>query len=1154
MLRIYCARENVDKERFLAGLCEEDALLLVPDQYTLAAEKDLLSYLGRRGLLGMEVLSFSRLGAKIVKEAGGGRRPMIDRYGRHMLLSRIVKKNRDKLPLYGSYAEKTDFLVMLNNMISQMKQYGASPETLAAATAQVPEERGHLRRKLTELTLIFTAYEEAIRDKYVDTEDLVDLYCERMPACGSLAGRQIVLQGFDYFTPGNLRMIRGLLAVCREVVVMLGADEREESSLFALGEMMKNRLIEIAEEAGSDYTAENVPQDPAFAARRKPALSFLESQLFAINPGTSEDCGGITLVKAANYYSEAATAAKEIRRLVREEGFRYSDIVLICNDLPVRGRIAKRVFAGYGMDLFLDQKRDILASPAVSYILALLAIVIKGWRRRDVLALLKTGLADMTSADISRFENYCERYRIDGRGKFRKPFEKGAAEFGKEPFAELESLRAGLIGPLADFAEDFKAAATAREKADVLFAFLQEKADLPARMEALVKEQLEAGDADLAQETAQIWNMTMEILEQTAAVMGGDKIGMEAFAEMVRAGLEAIEVGVLPPTVDGLVMGTMQRTRIGRVKALFVLGANEGVLPADVRSRDVLTEDEKNYLEDHSVTICKMDRLRVMEEQLAIYRDLSRADEYLWISCAASNEQGEDIEPSAIYETIRGIFPSLTEQRDIESGDSFIDLVGGEQSTLEHLGRYFKRIMNEASRPAPADAKSGSGGNMPAPEIDPAAAEALLWYRENKPADAARLERAVSYRNIADPVGPETALALYMRASGEGGALSDCADSIFSVSPSRLEKFGGCPFAHFVKYGLHPEEPKDYAVRSFDMGSVYHEALKELARRLTKEGVPITAEASPWMTTGEEARNAMMDEILTERFRDFREGLLESDSPERYRADRLRLLCKTAGKVMVEQVRQGAIEGMEYEMPFGRGEKLRPIEVATVDGTKIIVEGQIDRVDYLPGQKVKVVDYKSEKKKYSEPEAKAGLQLQLYLYLAAAAGSSDKEPVGAFYFPVDAPLMSGDIAASTIAKAGSIEKVLEDKIRSELRMNGFMMERGDVIDSIEGGLEEGGRGKVVPISYVKANSGKGTPAHYEGSKNLQLLSQEDFESLLDEMSAKVRQMANDIAQGYMEIAPRRTDHERSSCTYCDYKGICKFDQAFPECRYVHVHP
>ncbi len=1140
MLTICYGRENVDKDRYLFDRLAEDALLIVPDQYTLEAEKDIIEALGRKGLLGMEVLSFSRLGSRILQEAGGGRRPMIDRYGRHMLLGRIVRRHENDLKLYGRYGENTSFLSMLNDMISQMKQYGATPEVLGEAIEAMPEDHGHLRQKLTELKLVYEEYEKAIDGKYVDTEDLIGLYCERLPQCEDFTGRQVVIFGFDYFTPGNLRMIGELMKVSREMLVMLSLDDREEGDLFALGGMMRKRLADMAKDAGIPCRTEQVPDSYSLAARRKPALMFLESQLFAMSPGTSDDHEGIELVRAANYYSEAATAAQRIRKLVQEEGYRYRDIVLICNDLTTRGSIIRRVFKGYGMDVFLDQKRDVLASPAVSYILALFAIVTRGWRRRDVIALLKTGLTDMASADVSRFENYCEHYRIDGK-RFQEPFVKGVTDLGEEDLAELESLRASLAGPLAVFAEDFKNAQTVREKASVLFAYLQEKSQLPAHMESLVQEQFDAGDGDLAQETAQIWNIAMEILDQIVAITGDDRIGMANFADTFRAGIEAVEVGVLPPTMDGLVMGTMQRTRTGRVRALFVLGANEGILPADVRSQDVLTEDEKTYLMDRDVLLCKMDRLRVMEENLAIYRDMAHADELLYISCAATDQEGGAISPSPVYDTIRQMYPGIREQQDVENRGSFLDLVGGERSTLEHLGRYFKQKIEEDAQIAEP--------------LDPAAAEALLWYREHRPEEAARIEQAVGYQNIAEPVGPETAMALYAHA----WAQAEDADDILSVSPSRLEKYGGCPFAHFVKYGLRPEEPKDYAVRAFDMGDVYHWALKELAQRLTKEGVAITDEASPWMTTSQEDRDRMMDEILTERFHEFREGLLEAGKAEQYRADRLRFLCKTAGKVMVEQVRKGAIEGMAYEMPFGRGKEIPPVHIRTKDGIDVLVEGTIDRVDYLPGGKVKVIDYKSEKKKYKEEEAKAGTQLQLFLYLAAASqgledGSAKREPVGAFYFPVDAPLMNGkDIPAKARADEESIVKDLEKKIRRQLRMNGFMLEREDVVASIEGELDEEGKGTVVPITHVKGDPKKGKEERLQGGAELHLLRQEDFDALLASVAGRVQEMADDLAAGHIEIAPRRTDHEKSSCTYCDYKGICKFDTTFPECKYVHIH-
>lgn len=1138
MLHIYYARENVDKERFLFDRCAEDALLLVPDQYTLQAEKEALSYLQEKGLLHREVLSFSRLGSRILQEAGGGKRPMIDRYGRHMILRRIMARHREALRYYGGYGENTAFLEMLNDMISQMKQYGATPDTLDEVVEEMGEDEAYLRGKLLELRLLFGEYEEAIRGKYVDTEDLVTLQCERLKDSPSATGRQVLIYGFDYFTPSNLRMLEALLAVNREVAVVLTLDEEDESGLFALGAIMKRRLIEAAERQGASWRAEAIPDTYALTQHR-PALSFLETQLFAASPARyAAEPEGVTLVRAANYYAEAETAAQRILELVREEGYRYRDIALICNDLSTRGSIYKRVFAGYGLPLFLDQKRDVLTSPAVAYLSALLRIVTKGYRRTDVLALLKTGLAGMDAELAATFENYCTHYHIDGK-RFRAPFIKGKDHYDEATFAAIERQREAVISPIGTWHAAFRDAETVRDKAVSLLSFLEEDVHLAEVMQALVEEQLAQGDGESAQETAQIWNVAMEILDQMVAVMGEERISMTGFADLFRAGVEAVEIGVLPPTVDGLVLGTMQRTRTGRVKALFVLGANEGILPADVRAQDVLTEEEKTYLLERDVALCKMDRLRLMEEHLAIYRNLTRASRELWMSYAVSDGAGESLMPSSVYETLQEIFPTRKEQRDVENQDAFLPLVGGTRSTLEHVGRYFREKTERLRWGDPA----GESG------VDPAAAEALLWYREQRPGDAAKLEAAIGYRNMAMRMEPEVAGALYLR---EG-------EEVLSLSPSRLEQYGNCPFAHFVHYGLHPEEPADYSVQAFDIGSVYHHALKELAQRLTLTGVAVTDPASPWMTTSEEERDRMMEEILEEDFTRFREGLLRSGKEESYRAERLRLLCKTAGRVLVEQVRKGAIEGMAYEVPFGRGREIPPLTLRARDGRQIVIEGTIDRVDTLPGDRVKVIDYKSQHKKYREEEARAGMQLQLFLYLSAASGekgheTAHKEPIGAFYFPVDAPLLSGEgVSARMEEKLGGFEKVIERNIRRQLRMNGFMVERADVLADVEGALDEDNKGTVVPVKYVK-NPKDGTGPRYDGEGAFFLLKEEDFRRLLQEVGDKVDSMAKDIAGGRIDIAPKRVSHERSACTYCAYRGVCKFDVTLPECRYVPVSP
>ncbi len=1138
MLSIYYGRESLDRERFLFEQLHADTLFIVPDQYTLQAEKAALKYTGKKGLLGSEITSFGRLGQSILKEAGGGKRPMIDRYGRHMLLAKLMGQLKEDLPLYGHYAANLPFLSMLNDFISQMKQYGVTPEILEDHYKDLGEDRKGLKEKLQEIGQVFQAYQEAIAGRYVDTEDMVSLVCQRMAQAPSLGEKEIVIFGFDYFTPGNLRLISSLLTCSPKVQVVLTWDPSpREEDLFQLGSYMMQRLKEEAEKQGIAVEVKAIPEDYTIVEGKNPALRFLEKEMFAFPSEKSSAVQGITLVKASTYYSEAETAAQWVQKLVQDQGYRYRDIVLISNDTAVRSNIYRRVFADYGIPLFADEKRSILHSPVSDYLLSVLGVVTQGYRRRDVIALLKTGMTPYPTDQVELFERYCETYRISGH-LLKKPFEKGKERMSPEDFQMVEALRQDVMSGLLDFGEKLREAASVEEKACVFYGYLEKTGTLLQQMERLMEEQRQEGHLEQAAENAQIFNMAMHILEQMVQISGREKVSLKEFMDLFLSGMEAVEIGVLPPAEDGLSMGTMERTRCSQVRAMAILGANAGVLPAEGGSEGMLTEEEKEFLLQQDLRLCRTDRLKAMEEDVAIYRNLTKAQEQLFISCASGDESGKKLEPSSIYEKIQELFPSLKEEKDCESTGTFAPLVGGEESTFQHLAVYLKAYAENALERSP------QAENIPGAEpalreqegpVDEAAAAALRWYWEKDGTRVQDLEEALTFRNVVSPLGQEEAAALYGFQESQRLVLS----------PTRLEKYGRCPFEHFVEYGLRPERTEEYTVKNFDLGNLYHEALQRVAQSLSLPGKAVNASDSPWMTMGTKDLQDLVNTTVDNLLEGYREGLLQSSQKESYRGERLRKLVQTAAQNMVRQVREGVVENIRCEVGFGRGKTLPPIVLETWEGGEIAVEGKIDRIDNLPKGMVKVVDYKSKNTNYAEEEARAGYTLQLFLYLKAAAQEKavnfTREPVGAFYFHVDNPTNSeSQFSGPLHREEGALEALEKDK-RKSLRMVGFMLDREDVLQAVAG--EDPVHADVVPLK------GKEKPL---GAAGLSLLEPAQFQELLEQVHQRIVDMAGEIRQGRMDIAPRRVSQRKAACTYCSFKDVCMFDRTLPECRFVEV--
>lgn len=1098
MLHIFYGRESIHKDRFLFDSIKGKTLLLVPDQFTLQAERDAFFYLKAKGLMDLEVVSISRLGLKVLAERGGGRTALIDKYGRHMLLTKILSEHRERLGLYRGLEKKQSFIEMVNNFISELKQYGVSPDELQNIAKGLPDH-AFLKKKLQDIGLIFTAYEEQIQGKYLDTEDYVDLYAEKIPQSDRIRSSQIWIYGFDAFTPKNTQVIRELIKTAPEVsMIFTSSMEGRDQELFALPRMLINRFCGLAEEAGVPWEIKEIPRYYRITDKR-PAILSLEQELYSIPCRRAEESKGITLVKAANFYAEAESAAARVLSLVRDEGLLYRDIILICNDMETRGSIAKRVFAQYGMDLFLDKKQSILHNPASAFILSLLDMSSKGYRTQDVFRFLKTGLTSIGWDRIEELENYVRKYRIQGPG-WKRPFTRGTAEYGEEALEQLERTRQELMGLTESFREDFKEGKTVREKVRILYQYLAEEYKIPQRLEDMMKSQEQQGLLHAAEETAQVWGLVMDVLDQFVEIVGEETLLAESFGDVLKAGLESIEVGLLPPAADGLIMGTMQRTRSSRVKAMLVLGANEGILPASAPSDSILSEDEKRFLAQQEIEICKVDEIRLQEEKLAIYKNLSRPSDYLWVSCCVSDSQGKELRPSSIFTKLRELYPQLLVERDLVSTGAADGLIQAENAGLEHMTAALRQMMD---------------GREP----DPLWKKALCWYM--KKGSLAKVQEGLFFTNRQEDLERRFVEELYKKKPWEE----------LSLSPSRLELYSRCPFSHFIAYGLRPREERIHEVGGRELGDLYHTCLMEVSRWLTRDGIPINDPASPWMTVTKEDCEKKVDAVLRGEAGRYREGLISQGREEIYRSKRLRDICNEITWILIDHVRRGSIRTMAFEQSFGRGRRLSPVTVQTDQG-QVFIEGKIDRIDVLEDGRVKVIDYKTGREAFSSEEARKGFRLQLMLYLRAAQ-EAERKPAGVFYFLIKEP----SVNAENIRPQELEQKVAEEARRS-CRMDGVAVDDPGTIEQIAG--EFSGFSDIIPV--------RRTQKGITGTGPEKLLDEEAFQGLQEAVDEKVQELCRDLTAGNIRIRPKKTS-SLSACTYCQYKGICQFDLAFEDCKY-----
>lgn len=1165
MLNIYYGGENIEKEKFIFEHIKGRSLLLVPDQFSLQAERDAFFYLDKTGLMDLAVVDFSALGHKILKEAGGPVPPLIDKYGRHMLLTRILEESDDALKIYKGVRGKNSFVERVNMLISEMKRSEVSVDMLREVSESL-EDSSFLKYKLKDIVTLFSLYEEAIAGKYLDSEDYITFYGDKMLDSSLVAASDVWVYGFDTFTPKNMLVLERILKTARSLnIVMtwedaaktppersakddagdpsqsgdaawpgdagfLAADDRED--LFSLTGFVIRNLVEMAEDLNEEVTCQAITGSGRDNLWSKTMREISVSQ----EDSLQEKGPRITAVCTSNIYAEADRAAAYILQLVREHGYRFGDIVVVCNDTGLRSGVIRRTFVRWGIPVFIDQKRKVIQHPVVGFLLSLLEIIGSGYRDSAVMQLIKSGFLGLAEEEQDALENYVQQFKIRGT-LWKKPFSRMGDNYTAEDLNRFNELREQVVSVIETARDRIGKYNTAGEKIRGLYGFLADDFMMEDRIEAMAKAQQEAGFLDGAAETGQSWNVICRIFDQIVETVGEERLSGRALRQIVEAGLAEMEIGIVPVNPDSVLVGTMQRTRVGRVKALLVLGANEGLLPLQKTDEGLLSEREKAVLEEMDLEFSRTEDMVKQEERLAIYRTLSQPEERLYVSCSRIDETGGELRLSAVFRELENFLQSRA-----ESDDSVVlgDLEDGEVTEIAVSPKGAISYLTDAFREYLEDGK-----------LDEDWLYAGLWYGSHEPEEMERIRRGMEFDNEQNALGGQLADALYR---GDRRAIE--------ASASRLEKYSGCPFAHFISYGLRPEDLRVFEMGPREIGDIYHECIMKLSQRLTAgedsfqglDAVPvaITDPDSRWMKITQEECREEIRRILQEETGTYREGLLSSGRNESYRTERIVDICSRVAWAMIGQVRRGRIREMYFEQPFARGAQLPPIRV-TAGEHEVLIKGKIDRMDVLempehedgPETAVRIVDYKTGGDSVDVEHFRSGYKLQLMLYLKAATQKQEVKPAGVFLFKIRE--IDADADMKNIYPG---REAMEERMEDAYKLEGIVLDDMDLIDAMD--TEIGGASKVLPIKYVKKN---GT---YSGSSGGYLFSREEFEELSAQVDRQVDRICREICDGKIDIRPKKEKKKdmegnyKTSCKYCSYKSICMFDTAFPGCRYERV--
>jgi len=1122
-------------------------ILLVPDQSTFQMERLMLQDPRVPGFMNLHVLSFRRLCMRVMEETGGLGLPFITGVGKSMAIQAILWEHRKELTVFAPMVNYPGFRETLGRTLSEMTAYGVVPSSLEdiASDRAVP----FLEGKVRDLTIIFDRYREFLQGRFLDPDDYLGLASERMHGSSLLRGATVYIDGFSGFTPSEYGALRAILRTASEVRVALCADRAEmrgaanPARLFHPTREAHDKVLGLAQDEGirvedTVYLHED-DESPLPRFREAPHLAALERRLrkgsrgAAATPARSHTATGeapsVRLISATNPLAELEFVARETQRLVRDCGLRFRDITVEARDLTEYAQMLPLVFRDHNIPFFFDMKRSLSHHPLSELIRAALDVVLSNWSLDSVMRYLKTDLVPIERGEVDILENYAlshgivgERWIAPERWRYSRKYlarEDQAAELEEEALV-ADGIRRKATAALGKFYLDLKRTrtgpVTASQVSGAIWDLLTELdvAGQVTRWESLAEQ---AGDLSEAVDHGGVLSKVEEILAQVGEVLKDQTADLKSYALLLAAGLEDIRLGTIPPSLDQVLVGSLDRSRQPDCKATFLIGALLGVFPKRVTEDSVFTDVERDFLAKRGVDLEPVSMERQFHEQYLTYIALTRPSQVLYISYPLGDQEGKALTPSHVVNVVKETLTGLYEETvsvDPPGNDWDLDFavparVGG--ITLRRLsmlrdGRIPGDVWTEAYR------------YMLAPE---------------RLHDSRKLLGSLSYSNSIAPLDRNLVRSLY------GHTLH--------TSVSRLETFAACPFQHFARDGLMLREREVYKLEPADAGVFLHAALRGYAEEVAKSG-------RDWSDLTSEEAVRTVDSVVERLTPELSGELFASSARYRYISAALHRILRRAGGALLRQISGGQFRPVAAEVLFGFPGGPKPLRVQLPGKEEVLLRGQIDRIDAAAGPDgtlLRVVDYKSSPRSLDLVDVHSGLALQLLVYLLVATESWDDiargiqpshrsiltgaaKPAGALYFSVFDPFIS--------AKGPVQEEDARAMMAKRLRMSGLVvrdLEIARLQDKAATGYSD-----IIPVQFLTGGD--------LGAKS-SAAAGDDFRALLEFVRHKVGEMSSRIFSGRVDVEPFRKGPSRA-CQYCPYGPLCTFDVLVPGNRYNVIRP
>lgn len=1054
-------------------------LFMLPEQSNMAAEQYMVSMHPQGGTMDISILSFTRLAFKVFDELNVHTNDVLDDYGKSMLLMKILKEKESEFTYYKNMLGKSGFIDEVKSLLSEFYQYQITEDVLERAIADLSPDKS-LYHKLTDLKLLLHAFNEAMQGSYMVTEQLLSMLKEVAHESQILKDAEIYFDGFTGFTPVQYDVIEELMKVCSNLYFSVTMDEDifgdngyNEQGLFALGKQSVERLCQLAERNQISILP-HVGMNVNYRLEDNEELLHLERQMFRFPAKTyDKPLENVMLVNCQDSKQESMYIAKTIRDYVMKQGFQYKDFAIITGDIREQADNWRRTMELLNVPYFLDYTEALAHNPVVEFVGMVMDVFRKDFSYDSVFSLLKTGFLDIDSEGIYNLENYALKYGVKGYTWWNKAF-RGRVT-GLHTINETRKQFVSYMEPMAEAFQ--KTQAKTKEYLQSLYDFMSTN-KLAERLyeRSLLLE--EEGNLREAKAYRQTYDKFISVLDKTMDILGEEEIARDDFMDVLLTGISDVKLGVIPSTLDQVVIGDMERTRLHHVKVIFLAGANEGILPKNTSAKGILADKDRRRLRDMQIALAPDSKEELFIQQFYLYLQMAQAKKQLIISFRQSDEKGAELRPSYFVNRIQHIFTKL---HAIQAKDGLQDM---QPFTKEELIAEFARQLTEE------DMQDSSVYSIMKVENETETAEMLHGY---------------FYDNGAGVLSQTIARKLY----------GDC--MLHSVS--RLETYVGCAYKFFLQYGLKLAKREEYTVESNNIGTILHAVMEEFFKKV-KDGEIVLSSA-----TKEQLDNTA-EQLTLKAAKDENETIFDSSARNKHQLDVMVRIAKRSIENLCRHLTKGNMEPAYFEEYFSPDSKLSYIDMALSDGVRMELNGIVDRVDVKETDNavyVKVIDYKSGAKNIDYVKMYEGKQLQLTVYMSVMLELLKREypdkqiiPTGMYYYHIYDPI---------------VEEVDEEAIESQRikdsRLSGLVNDSEESRD-----LMDGSTGEVTPVNYKADGS--------LGARNSSLVTTEELLQISAFVRKKMIEIGEDMIHGNIDMNPEKGEHN-SPCNYCDYKSICRFE-------------